>query len=85
MANAANVAIQTLTNGSDNFIFSIEADRVTVTCVDQFGAKFGEDVYSIDQGRDVWNKAQAHHHCRRGWTNAHRETPVRFEQLATAA
>ena len=84
MANAATVAIHTLTNGSDNFIFSIEADRVTVTCVDQFGAQFGEDVYSLEQGRKVFIDAQEFHHCRRGWTNAHRAMPVRFEELTPA-
>ena len=85
MAKAAAVAIQTLTNGLDNFIFRIEADRVTVEVVDQFGAKTGEDVYTLEQGRKIFIDAQKFHHCTRGWTNAHRDMPVRFEELMPAA
>ena len=85
MANAATVAIHTLTNGSDNFIFRIEADRVHVEVVNEYGAKTGEDIYSLEQGRKIFIDAQEFHHCRKGWTNAHRAMPVRFEQLATAA
>lgn len=71
-------ATHTLTNGAENFIFSVSDTEATLTTINQFGAETDKEVTTVEELRSLW-LAALKHGCKRGWTNPIRIQPSAFD------
>ena len=68
----------TLTNGVQNFIFSVTDTEASLTEINEWGVEVEKEIMSVAALRQWWTAALKHG-CKRGWTNPRREHPSAFE------
>jgi len=74
------IATHSLTNGKNNFLFTVNGSEGTLITINQFGAEIEKEVMTVEELRQLW-KAAVKHGCKRGWTNLLRAEPSAFEQI----
>lgn len=72
-------ATHTLTNGVQNFIFTVSGSEAILTTISQFGAEVEKEVMTVAALRAQWTAALKHG-CKRGWTNPIRTQPSAFDE-----
>ena len=72
-------ATHSLTNGQDNFLFTVNGSEGTLITINQFGAETEKEVMTVEELRRWW-KAAFKHGCKRGWTNSIRIQPSAFDE-----
>ena len=71
-------ATHTLTNGLQNFIFSVTDMEASLATINEWGVEVEKEIMSVAALRQQWTAALKHG-CKRGWTNPRREQPSAFE------
>ena len=71
-------ATHSLTNGLQNFIFTVTDFDASLVVINEWGQETHKEVMSVQELRRQW-AAAIKHCCHRGWTNPRRSQPSAFD------